>query len=574
MTRSYTRKLTISFCSILAVFSVGLVVFEQYKEKHNRTEAMEEQLNGYADIVNRYVALHPDDPYSVPESLLALLPDNLRLTLIDANGDVLFDNQLDEAARQGNHANRPEIVEARQSGKGSDIRKSVSNSREYLYYTLYRNGFYTRVALPYDIRVKHSLEPDDGFIYYSLALLLLGTVFIYYVSGRFGKTIKQLRDFSYAVNRKGADTDIPDFPDNEIGEIGAQIANEYKRLKESEIKLALEREKLLQHVQSSAEGICFFTPDMQVAFYNGLFLQYLDIIGDQPVVEPLKGFADPVFREMYDTAASQKDKKRFETQISRQGKIFVARVTIFDDGSFEIVLNDITRQEKTRRLKQEMTGNIAHEIRTPVTVVRGYLETALEKTADRNIAWDFVRKAYQRVQTLSELIHNMSLLARMDEATDSFRFHPVDIAALIRKVETDMDIRLKSNGITIQSNIPDGFQVQGNDGLLYVVFRNLIDNVVNYAGEGVLVSINLYNKKDGYAWFSFSDNGTGIRDEAHFGRLFERFYRINEGRSRDTGGSGLGLSIVKNAIVIHGGTITVKNRKGGGLEYLFRLIMT
>jgi signal transduction histidine kinase len=111
----------------------------------------------------------------------------------------------------------------------------------------------------------------------------------------------------------------------------------------------------------------------------------------------------------------------------------------------------------------------------------------------------------------------------------------------------------------------------GNGNLLYSVFRNLMDNVVGHAGENIAINIDLRGEDDTFAYFSFSDNGVGIEDEKHLNRLFERFYRINEGRTRETGGSGLGLSIVKNAITFHGGTITAQNRTEGGLEFLFNL---
>src|SRR5690606_10796731 len=131
---------------------------------------------------------------------------------------------------------------------------------------------------------------------------------------------------------------------------------------------------LLQHIQVLEEGICFLSADKKVEFHNGLFLQYLNTIADESSSDAQTILTDKSFQKLQDFL-EQEGLHFFEETISRQGKIFSVRANIFKDRSFEIILNDITRQEKTKQLKQEMTGNIAHEFRTPITSIRGYLET-------------------------------------------------------------------------------------------------------------------------------------------------------------------------------------------------------
>lgn len=432
MKRSFTWKLTVSVCLILVLFSAGVVVSEQHQEKKYKTEALEERLDDYAQMIYRFIGSHSDGQTFRMDSLLALLPANLRLTIIDNAGNLLYDNRLDDFSKAGNHAGRPEIREAAQNGNGSDIRLSASVHREYLYYAKYMGDKYIRVALPYDIQVRHFLKPDNAFFYYLFLLFLVGIVFIYYI------------------------------------EINKHIAEDYKRVKESETKLTWE-------------------------------------------------------------------------------------------------------QARNNRLKQELTGNIAHELRTPVTGIRGYLETILENQLSREKEQEFVSKAYDQIITLSELIRDMSLLSKISEAPDSFQFQPLSLQSIINKVQADLEAPLLARDIIVHSTLPMDLMVSGNENLLYSVFRNLIDNVINYAGESVTIQIDKYNQAGKTAYFSFSDNGVGISDEKHLTRLFERFYRVEEGRSRDTGGSGLGLSIVKNVIIFHGGTVSVKNRVTGGLEFLFSL---
>ncbi|MDR3134115.1 MAG: two-component sensor histidine kinase [Prevotellaceae bacterium] len=661
MKLSYKQRLTVSFCIILAGFTAGIAAFEHYRERAYKTEALKEKLDAYCQMAETSLQSAvgslqflggsfqsavgnntdsgasplPTANYKLPTGsgdsllptancLLLLLPPSIRFTWIDAQGEVLYDNLLSPGTPLENHAGRPEIVQAAKEGKGSDIRISSSNNREYLYYAKRLESSkqsavgsgqsavgdntdsgasllptencplptvsYIRMALPYDIHVRHFLKPGNGFLYFILALFGVGLLFINYVAGRFGRSIRQLRDFSRAA---GNDTLTlaaagTHFPDDELGDIGTKIVHNYLQLKTQEKKIALEKEKLLQHVQHSAEGICFFTPDRKVAFYNPLFLQYLNILGEEITTDPAHILEEEFFNQFAVGSSSRQSAVCDNTDsgasllptenrplptgtISRQGKCFLMRVNRFDDNSFEVVLNDITPSEKTRRLKQELTGHIAHELRTPVTSIRGYLETILEQPLTPEKKQHFLQKAYRQTLMLSEMIRDMNLLTKLEEPSGTFALKPVSIAGVIKNVAGDMAALLEAQDITVETGLPQNAWVYGNENLLYAVFRNLMENVVHHAGKQVKILITQYAADRGFLHFSFADTGVGIADPRHLPRLFERFYRVTEGRTRDTGGTGLGLAIVKNIIVFHKGTITVKNRTGGGLQFLFSL---
>ena len=567
MKLNYKYRLFLWFGFIFLIFTIGIALFEQSRNRSYKTELLEEKLDSYSDIVNRVITRG-----GAIDSLLTLFPPNIRLTFINQQGVVLYDNVVTDLALLENHGNRPEIITAKTSGKGSDIRKSASNSKDYLYYAKYYGEHYVRVALPYDIQVKHFLRIDNEFLYFIVVLFLIALYFISYAAGLFSKSIRNLSDFFVAAENNKIDEKQFVFPKDELGEISDQIVKSYRELEDSRKKIAQEREKLLQHIHSSEEGVCFFNAENRVEFYNGLFIQYLNLLTDNATIEPLSVFSNDVFSDINAFLSTETDNSYYETNITKHGKYFSVRVIVFDDKSFEVIIYDNTKQEKTRQLKQEMTGNIAHELRTPVASIRGYLETILEQKLDIEKERHFITKAYNRVLTLSELISDMSLITKMEEASDTFRMEEVNILAVVEKLTDDLNIKLKEQNISVHVNIPPTVVVNANENLIYSVFRNLTDNVINYAGKDVAIFISLYNTDDTFYYFSFSDTGTGIKDEKHLNRLFERFYRINEGRTRDSGGSGLGLSIVKNAITFHKGTIVVKNKTGGGLEFLFKLL--
>ncbi|MDY3914861.1 MAG: ATP-binding protein, partial [Phocaeicola sp.] len=147
----------------------------------------------------------------------------------------------------------------------------------------------------------------------------------------------------------------------------------------------------------------------------------------------------------------------------------------------------------------------------------------------------------------------------------------VSLREVVETIKNDFSLQLKQQNMVFQSILPECIEVWGNQNLLYALLRNLLENAIRYAGEGTTVVFKYLHKDETHLHFSFYDTGKGIENEAHLPRLFERFYRVNQGRSRDKGGSGLGLSIVKNAVHLHQSEISVRNRKEGGLEFLFSL---
>ena len=165
----------------------------------------------------------------------------------------------------------------------------------------------------------------------------------------------------------------------------------------------------------------------------------------------------------------------------------------------------------------------------------------------------------------------MSLLTKIENSAASFRFAPVRLDNIIDRVMTELEPALQEKRITLHNELPAGVTVLGNESLIYSVFRNLTDNVIHHAGSDVTITIALRDRRDGFLYLSFADNGRGIAEPEKLHRLFERFYRVDEGRTRDNGGSGLGLSIVRNIINLHKGTITVRSGCNGGLDFLFSL---
>ena len=226
--------------------------------------------------------------------------------------------------------------------------------------------------------------------------------------------------------------------------------------------------------------------------------------------------------------------------------------------------------EKENRMRRELTQNIAHELKTPVASILGYTDTILDSpTMTDEVKSQFIARTNAQAHRLATLLEDISTLNRMDYARDLITKERVDVSELVADIAQETAIALDSRQMTLRNYLPQSIIINGNYSLLYSIFRNLMDNAVNYAGRGTTVEISATQQSDGWL-FCFKDNGVGI-PASHQARIFERFYRIDKGRSRDMGGTGLGLSIVKNAVLLHGGTIDVSTPPAGGLAFEFTL---
>ena len=513
--------------------------------------------------------------------MLILLPSNLRLTIINHDGKVLYDNNLDNEKDIENHLQRPEIQTALIQKTGTATRLSQSTGIEYYYFAKDYMNFFIRVALPYDIEVQNFLKTDNIFLYFITLLFFITLISLIYLSDRFGKAISSLKDFIVSADNNNVNYKNIHFPNTELGEIGEKIIRNYQLLEESNKQIKVEQEKLLRHFHYSDEGIAIFSAKREKIYANTHFIQYLNTVLDEPTFKIEGLLEQPDFKEVNDFLQKNTPVNPnttnipvYQNKISKGGKHFAIKLLIFTDNSFEITLNNISDNEKNRLLKQEMTNNIAHELKTPVSSIRGYIETLLEQP---NIAPDkqhfFLERTYSQIVRLSDLIRDIALITKTEEASELFEKEGINIHNTLQEAIEDLHDPIIAHGISVKNEIDPKIFIEGNKTLIYAIFRNLIENSINYAGDGITIGINNYTEDSEFYYFSYYDTGRGI-EESHLNRIFERFYRVCEGRSRQTGGSGLGLSIVKNAILFHKGDISAKNRKDGGLEFLFSLKKT
>ena len=236
-------------------------------------------------------------------------------------------------------------------------------------------------------------------------------------------------------------------------------------------------------------------------------------------------------------------------------------------------------EEDKLRIKRQLTQNAAHELKTPAATIHWYLESILDNPdMDEDKKKHFLERCYVQSERMTKLLLDMSALTKLDEMDGNKvltrqAYHQVDVLQVIQSVLDDTSPQLQEKGITPSLQVPQHVEVLGDQSMLYSIFRNLVDNVIAYATEATHLDIECSEtEKDGRHFYEFlvRDDGPGV-ETLHLDHLFERFYRIDKGRSRKLGGTGLGLAIVKNAVAAHGGSTTALSTPGGGLTIRFTL---
>lgn len=575
----YKTKLLLYFTLLFAVFTALLVLFQYNREHQYKHDLLDSRLRSYADVVAGAVDLETESGDTAKYTdVLRILPHDLRLTVINKRGVVKFESTRHNIVEMGNHLSRPEVQAALNGAEGSDIRVSETDQKEYFYYAKTYDGYIVRVALPYGDAVQSFMKADNVFLWFVLMLFPIALVALIYISDRFGKAVTSLRNFMRSADRGLVDYNHIVFPHSELGDIGRTIMEKYKQLEESNRQIALERERLMRHFHYFDEGIAIFSPDRKVIYANPRFTQYANVLLDRPTPDPSVIWLSEVFAPALEFLTLHGGSRplteeapvfRFTTKAG--GNVFGVQMLIYSDGSFELSLADVTRAEKNKKLKQQMSNNITHELRTPVSSIRGYIETILEcQTLSEDRKRYFLERTHAQVLRLTDLIRDVALITKTEEAAELMPREEVDINRVVNDAKEDLNALFTTTGDTLSVSVPDGLHINGNYSLIYSIFRNLMENSLHYAGDNCKLCVNCYNVNSNFAYFSFSDNGKGVPEE-HLQRLFERFYRVSEGRTRENGGTGLGLSIVRNAVQFHKGDISVRNRKEGGLEFLFTL---
>jgi two-component system phosphate regulon sensor histidine kinase PhoR len=422
-----------------------------------------------------------------------------------------------------------------------------------------------------------ALAPPDHVRIVVLALtlaatILCATLFAWSISIR----LRKLRLLEEALTRREAPLNIPDLGDDEIGDFARSlrdIAPEFRRLAEGLTAALAQREAILDGM---IEGLLVVDHEMRVSFCNHAFARAISGRGvPQQGAPVLSVIRDPSLLDLVEHVIHSGKPASARSQISAApGRSFQVRaaplLTPAATGAVVLLL-DTTEMERLERVRKDFVANVSHELRTPLAAIRGYAETLLDGALDDV---ENRRKFIEIILAHANRLNNIAsdLLALSDlESGENPPTAPLSIAETVDTALQTVQAEAAIRGVQlIRGNVPDRLRARGNKTRLEQVLINLLDNAVKFNRAGGTVRVDAEGGENGVARVTVEDSGIGI-PSTDLSRVFERFYRVDKGRSRQVGGTGLGLSIVKHAMEQMKGSVTVESTLGKGSRFTISL---
>ncbi|MBN1498498.1 MAG: HAMP domain-containing protein [Spirochaetes bacterium] len=488
----------------------------------------------------------------------------LRVTLVDFNGRVIADSDYTDIDIMDNHRYRVEIKEALAHDVGESIRYSGTLNTDMLYIAMKSDAGVIRLAKPLR-EVNESIAKLRGYILIAGAIALaLSSLVVVAISRRITRPINETVSFARDFSNGDFSRRIPNYTNDEIGSLQKALNRLADTVVEKINSLLFERHKLEKTIESINDGIAVVGLDRRVLVANRAFKELLDI--ESEVVGRL--FFEAIrnrnlnahIEQSHMTGTAAAFEEHFIS--GRNCDVFINPISGEQSlGGILIVLHDTTERKKIEQMKTDLVGNVSHELKTPIAILKGYLETMEPHLDDSDMIRELLQKALANVDRQSALINDILKLNRLETSRD-FTTDYIDLREIIRSCIEILAPGAQKKNVSIRFNT-DGqaARVPGNRFLAEEIFFNLISNAINYNIESGSVAVDMERSGERVT-VAIVDTGIGIPEES-LDRVFERFYRVDKSRSRATGGTGLGLSIVKHAADILGWKIDVSSSSAG-----------
>lgn len=559
------KKKILTYITLTIIFSLTVITSCYIGiANYNNLQNAKLTLQNYNRIIKEFM----DNEKEINYSALSEITDDIRITLIDKDGTILFDNK-NSAETLDNHSNRKEVIDAKEKGEGVEVRFSDTLKSDMVYSaTMLNDGKIIRTS----VQVKVLTILHNGYInYYIVALIVVLIISILFALRLINAIIRPIRDLEFVSSRiaKGEfNRRVKHYSNDELG----NLANSFNKMAEelqitiSEVKE--EENRLKAIVKSMDSGVIALDKEKRILIMNPyakkIFGIHENVIG-QYLVDVIRDFdLNEIFLD--------KGNKLHEIKIlypeERELRVRSADVR----NEYEIigsvaVLQDLTDIRKLERMRSEFVANVSHELKTPVTSIKGFSET-LKDVEDAETREKFLNIIIEESERLTRLIDDILTLSNIesDGISNKEEFNPeeeIEIAYnLLNTIAKKKNIELTKDTIKSCKLLGDRFRFRQ-------MVINLADNAIKYTEENGKVEIRSYIENGLYI-IKIIDNGVGIPKE-DIGRVFERFYRVDKARSRKKGGTGLGLAIVKHIVKSFKGEILLDSKEGIGSTFTVKI---
>lgn len=570
---------------LLTTFCVGMFASARAGDEARETTErwLQTQLAPLEAIASP--TLHGEQSPASLQTIVARLRgrDGTRYTVIAADGRVLADSEKAPAAME-NHGSRPEVLEARHSGDGDAIRFSESVRRTFVYAARRVGGAefptgFVRVSVP-----MRSLDEDraslrKAIIFSALIAVAIGFVLCLLLANRFAGPLRELTRAAEAIAAGDYDRRVPLNQRDEIGELAKAFGTMGENLRDRITTITKERSELSAVLKAMAEGVVAINANSELVLMNAAAGAILGVAPDQVRGKTLWS-AVPIRPVAEVLEACLAEGEITEAEVVLPGPpaetvLELHAAPIRPGGSERVgvvlVMHDLTEVRRLERVRRDFVANASHELRTPVAAIRGFVETILDDDEmDPETERSFLGRAHRQTNRLTQIIEEMLELSRLEERAGRIEPARLDLREAVgQAVDTVMTLAGERD-VTVQPELADEpVIVSASEEQLRRIVGNLLENAVKFTDPGSQVDIRVM-RADTYAILEVRDRGPGIPVDDRE-RVFERFYRVDRGRSRAVGGTGLGLAIVKHLVQGLGGEVRVHQREDRGCTFRVRL---
>lgn len=504
-----------------------------------------------------------------------------RITLIRKDGVVLGDSQvpLSELPAVENHALRPEVQAALAIGHGESSRLSSTVDRRMMYFAVpfSRGGHVIGVS-----RAAVPLTVVDSGVTRLRRVLAIGGVLALGVALVMSSIAAQLasrtaRELTAAAQRMAAgdlDMHLSLDGDDEFAELSRALDHLARNLSSTLQQLRDERDRLSGILSGMQEGVLLLDDEGRVALVNPALREMLLLGADEAGKTPLEVIRHSELKQLLDGARRSGDPATREIEVAglkpRRLLVRVAPLAGAQRGIFAVFV-DVTEMRRLESLRRDFVANVSHELRTPVTAIRSAAETVQSAAAsDPAAASQFIEIIARNAERLHGLVEDLLDLSRIESRELRLNLQPLDLMPVCSHVASLFRERADKKQIRLVEDFPPALPpARADRRALEHVLTNLVDNAVKYCGRGAEIRLRAVENGESLRLI-VEDTGPGI-EARHLPRVFERFYRVDTGRSRELGGTGLGLSIVKHLAEAMGGTVGVESTPGVGTKFSLTL---
>lgn len=564
------------------IVGVGTSIFLASQSSELLTNRSMNQLDGILGLVLEQVRK------GEPASSL-VVPGEYRLTLISRDGNVLSDSDFDIENMDNNLLFRPEVQMAIRSGTGQSNRYSRTLDRDLMFVagtvtTPQGSELIVRIALD-----SESITlPASGYMLMVLALtaaiMILTFVLLYFMYSRLRF---ESGEISKLVRRIGSNSPLDDSSRSLSRRVSSELVRLFVRVQRSreafqeQLDSAEQAQSETQGILASMNnGVIALGTDLRVLTMNPAATRIFGLLGRDIRGRLLEEIVrDPALldaiREGIDDGKMLFRELELESLGGRTMEVAIeplyASAGMLMSGVL-VILNETTRLRELERIRKDFAANVSHELRTPLTAIRGYIELLHESVKDEagRERLKVVERNSARLNAIIEDLLTLSRLESDDEHSMQLHFEQIRIEDLMMEAALLVKDRSEQVGVRIRTEVEPGIQIEGNRHLIDQVMINLLENAIRYSEPDSEITLIGRRRESGDIEIAVRDTGAGIPAE-HLSRLFERFYRVDSGRSREQGGTGLGLSIVKHIALIHGGQVGVESQVGVGSTFFLTI---